>query len=91
MDYKKTVSSQIAFSNYSRVIEQFTVRDPEDDNRHSHSIRGVSLRDEMSANGQGHQNRDSVGSPIDSIGGRLLIEDGNMENKPTRMTSVKMY
>lgn len=90
MGYKKTVPSRIAFANSSRTIEQFTVRDAEDDRRHSNSIRGISLRDEAAPNGP-IQRRDSVSSPIESIGGRLLIEDGNVENKPTRMPSWKMY
>ena len=87
---RKLSPSRIAFANSSRTIEQFTVRDPEDDSRRSTSIRGISLRDEVSANGQ-VQARDSVGSPVESIGGRLLIEDGSVENKPTRMPSWKMY
>jgi hypothetical protein len=48
-----------------RALEQFTVRDPED--------QDMSLRDEVS-NGHGQP---SVISPLESIQGRLMIEDGS--------------
>jgi len=96
VDNKKTVLLSNYVADSSRTIEQFTVRDPEDEMRHSSSIQNLSLRDDTASNGQGqgqgNHARDSVGSPIDSVyGARLPIEDGSVENKPARMSGGRMY
>lgn len=86
---RKLYHLSIMFSNTRRTIEQFTVRDPEDELRNSDIIREMSLRDESLPNGHGHSI--SVISPLDSAHGRLLIEDGSAAEKPTRTNSGRLY
>jgi len=73
------------------MIEQFTVRDPEDEIQKSDSIQDIAgLRiEDGSLNGQGHvapSLHDSQSIPS----GRLMIEDGSSE-KPLRSNSGRLY
>jgi hypothetical protein len=77
-----------------RTIEQFTIRDPEEEIRNSDSIQDIAgLRiDDGSSNGHGHGNL-MITSPQDSNhgpAGRLLIEDGSAY-RPTRTNSGRLY
>ena len=58
--------------DFRRTIEQFTVRDPEEEIRQSESI--PDLNDV--SNGHGHA---IVISPLESVQGRLMIEDGSAQ------------
>jgi len=86
-----------------RTIEQFTVRDPEDEIRNSDSLQDLSgLRiEDGTSNGHvhGHHSQSSihrygsVSTPRDSASApsaRLLIEDGSMD-RPTRTNSGRMF
>ena len=77
MGYQEIVPPLTAFLTtaltfYRRAIEQFTVRDPEDEIRQLDSIQDMN---EVS-NGHGHA---SVILPLESVQGRLMIEDGSAE------------
>lgn len=86
-----------------RTIEQFTVRDPEDEIRNSDSLQDIAgLRIEDGAsNGHlhGHHSHGSihghasVSTPRDSAStpsARLLIEDGSVD-RPVRTNSGRLY
>jgi hypothetical protein len=82
--------SQQYTTNSRRIIEQFTVRGPENEIPKLDSIQGIqdiNLRDEGSPNDQGYE---VAAALMDSMQRKSLVEDGNVEN-PTRMNSEKAY
>jgi hypothetical protein len=83
--------------NGRRTIEQFTVREPEDEIRNSDSLQDIAgLRiEDGSTNGHvhGHLSHGSVSTLRDSAStpsARLQIEDGSVD-RPTRTNSGRLY
>jgi hypothetical protein len=70
LDHTEIVLLHASHVNSRQTIEQFTVRDPEEEVlRNSDSIQEMSsLRDEPSPNGnEGHEGHQSIVYPVDSV------------------------